>query len=104
MTPFLLAALGGLYSSLAGVLNIALEVLREPMFALLLGAFAFGDVNADAGNPVDFPMLVPHREGAAVDPANLSVGADNAIFELRTANLQAGIDRVLGACPVVGMD
>lgn len=44
MTPFLLAALGGLYSSLAGVLNIALEGL------MIFSAFFAVVVTAATGN------------------------------------------------------
>ncbi|HSV92498.1 MAG TPA: ABC transporter permease, partial [Desulfobacterales bacterium] len=44
MTPFLLAALGGLYSSLAGVLNIALEGL------MIFSAFFSVVVTAATGN------------------------------------------------------
>jgi len=44
MTPFLLAAIGGLYSSLAGVLNIALEGL------MLFSAFFSVVITAATGN------------------------------------------------------
>ena len=44
-TPLLLAALGGLYSERAGVINIALEAL------LLAGAFTAATVTHFSGNP-----------------------------------------------------
>src|SRR6516225_8350443 len=44
-TPFLLAALGGLYSERSGVINIALEGL------MLAGAFTAASVTYYAGSP-----------------------------------------------------
>src|SRR5262245_3212774 len=54
---------------------------------MLLGPLARGDVDVDAYHPVGATIGVVRDEAARLDPANLAVGADNAVLDAKLVTL-----------------
>src|SRR5262245_25854629 len=59
---------------------------------LLLGAFAFGDVDVDANHALRAPVLPVGNETAGLEPSMSAAGPDNSIFH---TNLSPPIEESL---------